>query len=451
MKARMSIPQVLMLLGAPLLGIAALVPLAGHAATIPDGGAPNDTPTFARDIAPILQQSCQQCHNPEGIGPMSFMSYEEVRPWAAVIKDRVQKRIMPPWHIDPTVGIQEYKDDFSLSREQIETIARWVDAGAPLGDLADMPPAKTFPSGRDWHLQSVLGPPDLVIRTTPYSVTANGQDQWWNPVTRFEGLTGERWLRAAEFKPDYPLGLRVVHHGHAVLTRPGQPQTALARYGIGKTWEMFPEGVGMRVQPEGEISWDIHYFPIGEEVRDDVVSVGLWFYPEGQEPAMETAGEVMFRVDGRNGMARGQDILIPPHGYQVLQGVYVLDSPAVLHSFRPHLHMRGKTMTMEAVYPDGRKEVLSQVNNYNHNWQLAYLYEDHVKPLLPRGTVLMFTTVFDNTANNPLNPDPDQWVVFGRRGVDEMSHAWVGVTYMNDEQFTRMVAEREADRLAGRD
>ena len=152
----------------------------------------------------------------------------------------------------------------------------------------------------------------------------------------------------------------------------------------------------------------------------------------------------MLRVDGRNGMARGQDIVIPPNSYQVLQGTHVLESPATLHSYRPHLHMRGKVMTMEAIYPDGRREVLSQVNKYNHNWQLAYIYEEDAQPLLPKGTVLQLTSVFDNTVNNPLNPDPNQWVVFGRRGVDEMSHAWVGMTYLNEEQYQQALSERLA-------
>ena len=101
-------------------------------------------------------------------------------------------------------------------------------------------------------------------------------------------------------------------------------------------------------------------------------------------------------------------------------------------------------MTMEAIYPDGKKEVLSQVNNYDHNWQIEYMYDDDVKPLLPTGTILQFTSVFDNTANNPINPDPEQWVVFGRRGVDEMSHAWVGITYIDEEQYAQSVAERRA-------
>ncbi|MEZ5492482.1 MAG: cytochrome c [Gammaproteobacteria bacterium] len=402
-------------------------------------------PTYSREVAPILQQKCQTCHNPEGIGPMPLMNYQQVQPFAALIKDRVTRGIMPPWHLDRTTGIQSFKNDISLSDQEISLIAAWVDAGSPEGNPADLPPAVELPSGEQWQLAEQLGPPDIILKSTPYDVIANGQDQWWMPNVRFQGLSRERWLRAAEFKPSYPLGKKVVHHGHAVLIPDGERrQVALSRYGVGKSFEIYPEGTGMRVPTSGTIAWNLHYFPVGAEGPADVVEVGLWFYPEDQRPELETAGEVLMRVDGGNGMARGQDILIPPHGYQVLQGTHILESPATIHSFRPHLHMRGKVMTMEAIYPDGRKEVLSQVNKYNHNWQISYQYDDDVKPLLPKGTVLQFTSVFDNTANNPLNPDPNQWVVFGRRGVDEMSHAWVGITYMNEEQFSRAVSERRA-------
>ena len=404
-----------------------------------------EMPTYSKDIAPILQEKCASCHNPEGIGPMPLQNYEQVEPFAALIHDRTSKRIMPPWHIDTGIGIQSFKNDASLSDDQIDIIEDWFLAGAPEGDQADLPMPVDFPSGAAWQLGNQLGPPDLIIKSSPYDVIANGQDQWWTPSVPFEGLDNERFLKAAEFKPSYPLGKKVVHHGHAVLIPEGGGRSvALARYGVGKSWEMFPEGTGMRVPANGNIAWNLHYFPVGAQGNGDVVEVGLWFYPEGQTPEKETVGEAMFRVDGLKGMARGQDIVIPPHSYQVLQGTHRLDAPAVIHSYRPHLHMRGKVMTMEAIYPDGQKEVLSQVNNYDHNWQIAYIYEDDVKPLLPTGTILQFTSVFDNTANNPINPDPEQWVVFGRRGVDEMSHAWVGITYVNEEQFAQSVAERRA-------
>ena len=401
--------------------------------------------TYSRDIAPILQEKCVACHNPEGIGPMPLLNFQQVQPFAMLIKDRTSKRIMPPWHADPTIGIQQFKNDASLSDAQIAAISEWVDVGAPEGDPADLPPPVELPSGADWQLAKQLGPPDVIVRSRPYDVIANGQDQWWEPRVEFEGLDEERWLRAAEFKPSYPMGKKVVHHGHAVLIPEGEQRSvALARYGVGKSWEIYPEGTGMRVPPNGTIAWNLHYFPVGAEAPEDVVEVGLWFYPDGERPELETIGEAMFRVDGLKGMARGQDIVIPPHGYQVLQGTHVLEEPAVIHSFRPHLHMRGKVLTMEAIFPDGNREVLSQVNKYDHNWQIAYIYDDDAKPLLPKGTVLQFTTVFDNTANNPINPDPEQWVVFGRRGVDEMSHAWVGITYVNEEQYAQAVAERRA-------
>jgi hypothetical protein len=408
-----------------------------------------EAPTYSRDVAPILQDKCASCHNPEGIGPMPLLTYEQVRPFALLIKDRTTKRIMPPWHLDPNVGIQEFKNDMSLSEQEITTLSVWADAGAPEGDRADLPAPLQIASGAAWQLEEQMGPPDLIIRSAPYDVIANGQDQWWTPDMPFEGLEKERWLRAAEFKPSFPLGKKVVHHGHAVLVpenpeEDGRRSVALARYGVGKSWEIYPEGTGMRVPTDGHIAWNLHYFPVGAEGTGDVVEVGLWFYPDGERPAMETAGEAMFRVDGLNGMARGQDIVIPPHGYQVLQGTHVLDSPAIIHSYRPHMHMRGRVMTMEAIYPDGRKEVLSQVDRYNHNWQISYIYTDESQPILPKGTVLQFSSVFDNTANNPINPDPEQWVVFGRRGVDEMNHAWLGMTYINEEQYGSAIAERRA-------
>ena len=408
-----------------------------------------EAPTYSRDVAPILQDKCASCHNPEGIGPMPLLTYEQVRPFALLIKDRTTKRIMPPWHLDPNVGIQEFKNDMSLSEQEINTLSIWADAGAPEGDRVDLPAPLKIASGAAWQLEEQMGPPDLIIRSAPYDVIANGQDQWWTPDMPFEGLEKERWLRAAEFKPSFPLGKKVVHHGHAVLVpenpeEDGRRSVALARYGVGKSWEIYPEGTGMRVPTDGHIAWNLHYFPVGAEGTGDVVEVGLWFYPDGERPEMETAGEAMFRVDGLNGMARGQDIVIPPHGYQVLQGTHVLDSPAIIHSYRPHMHMRGRVMTMEAIYPDGRKEVLSQVDRYNHNWQISYIYTDESQPILPKGTVLQFSSVFDNTANNPINPDPEQWVVFGRRGVDEMNHAWLGMTYINEEQYGSAIAERRA-------
>ncbi|MDA1093604.1 MAG: hypothetical protein O3A25_10100 [Acidobacteria bacterium] len=447
-----------------VLALAAASVLAGTGQARAQDSAPalhgidDPAPTFSRDIAPILQRSCQQCHQPTGIGPMSLLTYADARPWARSIKDRVERRLMPPWHLDTTVGIQSYKNDISLTSDEIDTVVRWVDSGAPEGNAADLPSSLAFPSADAWEVEALLGrPPDFVVQSTPYTVAANGQDQWWEPEVEFNGLEQPRYIRAAEFKPSYPGGIKVAHHGHATLTgtEPSEgeeraPSVRLVGMGIGKRWDLLPEGVGKLLPPgPATVHFNLHYFPVGEEVTD-IVDVGVWLYPEGEEPAKVTAGERQFYVDGthREGL-RASDILIPPHGNLVLEDQYVMDEPALLQSFRPHMHMRGTEMSMTALYPDGRRELLSSVNRYDHNWQIGYVYNDDAQPLLPRGTVLMLRAKFDNTAANRINPDPDQWVVFGARGVDEMSHAWIGITYLDDSEYEQLAAARAVSEPTG--
>ena len=437
--------------------LSAALTLAAGGQALAQGGpaaapANDDTsPTFSQDIAPILQRSCQHCHQPTGIGPMSLLSYPDVRPWARSIKDRVERRLMPPWHLDTTVGIQDFKNDISLKPDEIDMVVQWVDAGAPEGDPADLPEPLQFPRADAWEVEALLGrPPDFIVRSTPYTVVANGQDQWWAPEVEFDGFDEPRYIRAAEFKPSYPLGIKVAHHGHAMLRgaapqegdeRP--PSVRLVGMGIGKRWDLLPEGVGKLLPPgPATVRFNLHYFPTGEQVTD-VIDVGVWLYPAEDEPSKVTAGERQFYVDGTHRTRpRASDILIPPHGHLVLEDQYVMAQPALLQSFRPHMHMRGTEMSMEVLYPDGRRELLSSVNRYDHNWQIAYVYDDDAQPLLPRGTVLMLRSKFDNTAANRINPDPDQWVVFGARGVDEMSHAWIGITYLDDAEYEELAAAR---------
>ena len=437
---------------------AALAAGIGSQASVQAGvrGAPeaaDRTPTFSRDVAPILQRSCQHCHQPTGVAPMSLLTYREARPWARSIRDRVERRLMPPWHLDTTVGIQHYKNDISLTDAEIDTVVQWVDAGAPEGDPADLPEPLEFPRADAWGVEAVLGrPPDFIVRSTPYTVVANGQDQWWEPEVEFAGFTEDRYIRAAEFKPSYPGGLKVTHHGHAVLRGPEptegeerRPSVRLVGMGIGKRWDVLPQGMGKRLPAgPGTVRFNLHYFPVGEEVTD-VIDVGVWLYPEGEEPSKVTAGERQFYVDGTHReRLRASDILIPPHGSLVLEDQYVMDQPALLQSFRPHMHMRGTEMSVTALYPDGRRELLSSVNRYDHNWQIAYVYDDDAQPLLSKGTVLMLRAKWDNSAANRINPDPDQWVVFGARAVDEMSHAWIGITYLEDAEYEELAAARTA-------
>jgi mono/diheme cytochrome c family protein len=427
----------------PAASIVALVAALG----VPGRAAAQHAPTFTQDVAPILFDSCARCHQPNGIGPMSLLSYDQVKPYVRRIRQKVADREMPPWRLDKTVGIQSYKNDISLSDDQIHTVVQWIDDGAPEGDPSALPPVPDLPDGRDFELASVLGPPDFVVKAPPYTVRPNAQDQWWTPTVPFKGIIDKpRYVRATEMRGSYPLGRRVLHHGHAQLTwvdADGHRVTRpLGRQGIGKGGDLFPEGTGMLIAPEGQVSWNLHYFPIDQEVPNEQAETAVWLYPEGYVPEYETVGEQRFTADMGGDMPWAGDIVIPPNSIRVQQGVHVIDRPVMITSFRPHMHMRGRAQSIEAIYPDGHSQMLARVNNYNHFWQISYEFSDDVAPLLPKGTVLLVTSMWDNTANNPINPDPRQWVVFGERGVDEMSHVWLGMTYLTDEQFAKLSAQR---------
>lgn len=410
-----------------------------------------DAPTFSRDVAPILQQKCQVCHQPNSIGPMSLVTYDEAEEYAAKIRSRVRAGVMPPWHIDKTVGIRDYKNDRSLTDGEIDTLVRWVDAGAPRGDPKDLPPPVRAPDPTGWQLAREFGPPDLVVKSPPYTLAARTQDKWFRPVSD-TGLTEPRWVRAIEIKPSYPDGRRIVHHVLTTLVqREDEGVTGLAHsahdvqtsaglfmeWAVGKAGEIFQPDAGKLMLPGSKIRWEIHMFAVGEEIRDNQVELGVYFYPKGVVPKHRTVLK-MFDV------SRNADLDIPPGEIVVSQNFYVLQAPARMENFQPHMHMRGKAMSVEAIYPDGRKEVLSAVNNFQWNWHVNYIYADHAAPLLPKGTVLVFTARHDNTAANPNNPDPRQWVGWGDRTIDEMAHAWVDLTYLDQPDFARLVAERQA-------
>ena len=150
-------------------------------------------PTYTKHIAPILQQNCQQCHQPGSIAPMSLLTYDDAKKYSTRIKNKVSQRLMPPWHIDRTVGIQQFKNDRSLTDAQVQTIVDWVNAGSPLGDPKDMPPAISFPDPNRWQLAEKLGQqPDLVLKSKPYTLAARTQDKWFRPVIE-TGVTEPRW------------------------------------------------------------------------------------------------------------------------------------------------------------------------------------------------------------------------------------------------------------------
>ncbi len=407
--------------------------------------------TYTKDIAPILQQNCQQCHQPGSIAPMSLLTYEQAKEYADEIRAKVSQRLMPPWHIDKTVGIQLFKNDRSLSEAQIATIVNWVDGGTPLGDPKDMPPAMKFPDPNRWQIAEKIGQqPDLIIKSKPYTLAAHTQDKWFRPVVE-TGLTEPRWVRAIEVKPARDGDRKIVHHVLAYLLQDEKGVTGLAssahdhqsnaglfmEWAVGKTGQIFNDDAGKLMLPGSRIRWEVHMHANGEEYKDSQVEMAVYLYPKGYVPKHRTV-LTMFNV------ARGSDLDIPPNEKTITQNIYVLQAPGRLENFQPHMHMRGKAMSLEAIYPDGKKEIISQVSNFQWNWHINYVYADSVAPLMPKGTTLVFTAWHDNTTANPLNPDASQWVGWGDRTVDEMAHNWIDVTYLEQDEFEKMVAERKA-------
>tara|TARA_B100000029_G_scaffold51124_2_gene46508 strand:+ start:10955 stop:12325 length:1371 start_codon:yes stop_codon:yes gene_type:complete len=398
--------------------------------------------TFTRDVMPILQENCTGCHREGSIAPIHLETYEQARRYSRRIRDKVVTREMPPFHLDTDVGIQEIKGDWRLSEDEIKAIAAWVDNGSPRGDIADMPPAVEWSDELVWQLEETLGPPDHVIKSKPFDVPAEGGDQWWRPIVE-TGLDKDRYVKAFETRPSRK-GREVVHHAIPrlqVLQENGEYRrtASLSEYAMGKIGEILPLDAARLLPKESRIEWDAHYYPMGYDVEDDQVELGIWFHPEGFEPD--------FIQDLRLYPLQG-DIALAPGGTAMTQGFFRFDHPVRIDSFQPHGHVHLHAKSMEVIYPDGKRELLSMVTNFNAKWHHSYIYEDDVAPLLPEGSVLVVTAWYDNTADNPLNPDPEVWKARGSRTVDEMSHAWIAVTHLNQEGFERLVSEREAKKEA---
>jgi len=427
----------------------------------PSGAQTGVSVTFSKDIAPIFQAKCQACHQPESIAPMSLVTYQQARPWARSIKDRVARRQMPPWHIDQSVGVQKFKNDMSLSDAQIDTIVKWVDAGAPQGDTKDLPPAKALVTTNEWQgVTDGFGAPDVVVKSSEYKMPAVGQDVWYRPMSDIP-LTEPRWVKMVEIRPTNMKARKIVHHSIAYLVLQDDPEavnTGTATFGlsgpqsredllarrpqlmewaIGKGYDKFAEGTGKLVVPGEKISWDQHLHAVGEEVSAGS-EIGLWFYPKGQEPKKRSY------LIGFTGLREREFLDIPPNSVAYTEGFTVLKENTMITNFQPHFHLRGKAMKVEAIKPDGGREIVSYVGNFNFNWMTNYIYQDDASPIFPKGTIIQVSAWYDNTTANKDNPDPEQWVGYGDRTVDEMAHAWMNVVYYTDDEYKAIVAERKA-------
>jgi hypothetical protein len=360
------------------------------------------TPTFSKDVAPVLFSRCAECHRAGEAAPMAFTSYAEVRPWAKAIKQAVLTRKMPPWLADPHYG--EFRNDRRLSDETIRTIVDWVDAGAPEGNAKDTPPLPHFESG--WH----IGKPDAIFDTgVDFDVPSEGVLAY-KTFTVPTNFTEDKWVEAAEIRP----GQRgAVHHVIAFIREPaGRSEqisdagNILVGYAPGENpLELLP-GTAVLVKAGSSIAFQVHYTPNGKPVKDRT-SIGLRFAKESP------------KLRAIRGMAVNPLFNIPPNdpNYEV-RSSYTTREEIALDSFTPHMHLRGKDFQYTVVYPDGRREVLLSVPHYDFNWQLRY----HLKqPLtLPKGTRIECVAHFDNSPNNKFNPDPTKAVHWGEQTWDEM-------------------------------
>jgi hypothetical protein len=421
--------------------------------------------TFNKDVASILYKNCAECHKPNDIAPMSLISYKEVRPWARSIKEKVLTREMPPWSPDPKYG--EFSNDHRLSDKDISTIVAWVDGGAKEGDAKDLPPAPDFTSG-GW----VLGKPDQVFSMKEEFIIQPGQPDTIQNFLIPTNFKEDKWVQFAEVLPG---NKKIVHHVIAFIQTPAmiakfrsaegqrrmgemskvfykdgtlikvkadapvindgcgdasggsafpRPSAAeggdafgllLAGYAPGKGLDVWPAGTAKKVAAGSVIVFQIHYSAfrgVFEHAEKDQTSIGLHFTTQPPQHSLNTLG-------------------IQNHYFKIPAGstshevtaCYTFDSEVKLMSYMPHMHLRGKDMKYDVIYPDGRKETLLWVPKFSFNWQTMYYLKKPVT--LPKGTKMIITAHYDNSAKNKFNPDATKDIRWGDPTYEEMMIGWM--------------------------
>jgi hypothetical protein len=373
---------------------------------------------------------------------------------------------MPPYAYDHGIGIQDLQGDWRLEQAEIDTIVAWVNQGSPMGDADIVAPVADVKDPSEWNFAADLGQPNQIIASVPIDIPANGNDLWHKHYVD-TGVTQDRCIKAVQVKPRGDAAA-VVHHANSDVESQDengewQKYGQLTEYAMGKWGELVPEGVCRTMPANSRVAWDIHMFPggvgataPGTMIKDNVVEIGLWFHDDDY---MTASAKTPYKQDLKlyrltDGYESGE-LIVPPNGYTMTQGFHSFDHPVRIDSFQPHGHLRMNAASLEIFYPEtGRTEQISQVSNWSATWHHSHLYAEDAAPLLPAGAVMVIKQWYDNTANNPNNPDPDQWVVGGSRTGDEMSHAWIAVTHLDDEGYENIVADRrekEERSLAGND
>ena len=396
-----------LLLFLALMALPAILPT-----SVPVSGASGEKVTFARDIAPLFQRRCEECHRPGGVAPMSFVSYEEARPWARSIREKVATRAMPPFHATGAPG--RYLDDPRLTEEEIALITRWVDAGAPRGNPREMP--KTRARRGEW----ANGEPDLVLKVRrPYTLKRSADDQYAFFV--FDHVFPEEtWIRSIVTRPG---NARVVHHANTHVVPPlfKVPETGfiegdfepgargtimIAGWVPGTNDVLLPEGTAVRIPKGMRFGIQVHYAPTEEETVDQT-SLGIYF-ADG-------------RVDKSLRMLAGdrRDLRIPPGDPKFsLTAKRTFDTDGLIRFFHVHMHLRGRSYAFRFTYPDGRVDTPFEVPNYDFNWQRSYVLTEPMR--VPKGTQVEFIGTYDNSPRNRFNPDPAATILWGEKTTDEM-------------------------------
>jgi hypothetical protein len=426
-----------------------LASLFAAAAARAQSGAPEGDIVFTRDIAPILQRSCQPCHRPNGVAPMPLVTYEEVRPWARALKERTSKGphagVMPPWFVEKDIGIQKFKNDPSLTDEEITKVVKWANSGAPRGNPGDMPPSLSFDDSDRW----TIGEPDLVLKSKEVTVPASGPD-WWGDVGLIPtGLTEDRYVSAAEVRevndipkagPTKTVGGRYAfHHMTYVSLVPGQNSadeaaTSWPIHEVGRNADIFPPEAGRLLAANSSLSLTAgHIHPNGRETKAHL-EFAFKFFPKGYQPLYRRSS---LRV------GNGIDIDVKPNqANQELHAYATLTEHTKIIAFEPHLHAPGVRMCLEAIW--GHNIQTLNCVGYDHNWVKQYVYDDDSAPLLPKGTIVHLIGFLDTTPANKNPADPRNWAGGGRRSIANM---FIDLGYsvaLTEDQFQAEMGKRRA-------
>jgi len=404
--------------------------------------------TYSKDIAPILQRSCVSCHNPDGGAPMSLTTYEEARPYARAINTRThvgpRDGVMPPWFVEKNIGIQRYKGDPSLSETELAKIASWVEAGAPRGNPADLPPATAKATGEDGWL---LGRPDLVVKGPEIHVAAVAPDSWGDVGDAPTGLVEDRWVKSVEVREvnDIPRaegtktvgGRFVFHHMNYESSVEGLPGTSTSWpiHEIGRNPDQFPDSAGRLLAANSVLHLNASHVHANGHDTHAHLEFGFKFFPKGYQPMYKRSGVLL---------GNGNDLDIKPNqSGQEIHAFATLTEHTKIIAFEPHLHAQGVRMCLEAIWGMNIQQLTC--TGYDHNWVKQYIYEDDAAPILPKGTILHLVGFLDTTAGNKNMADGRNWTGGGRRSVANMFIDLGYSVQMTEDQFQAEMVKRRAN------